>query len=110
MARRPPTEASSCSPACSVSADTRDAAWRSTSSTSRACSARIISRRWATVPPGASEAHDGCVRADDVGGAIDGNHFDFFVGAQDRWLPWEGLFATGSTFSAYLNHPACFGY
>lgn len=61
------------------------------------------------IPPGGTEPHDGCMRADDVGGAIDGNHFDFFSGTRARWLAWETIFPTGSSFTAWLDHPACYG-
>jgi hypothetical protein len=30
--------------------------------------------------------HDGCLRADDVGGGIDGMHIDWFVGLRDNYL------------------------
>jgi 3D (Asp-Asp-Asp) domain-containing protein len=61
------------------------------------------------VPPGGSMPHDGCMRADDTGGAIDGNHFDFFAGTRDRWLAWEDVFPTRSEFTAWINHERCFG-
>lgn len=60
------------------------------------------------VPPGSTEPHDGCLRADDVGGAIDGNHFDFFAGTRDRWLAWEEIFPTRTEFTAWIDHPRCF--
>jgi hypothetical protein len=37
-----------------------------------------------TLPSG--ETHDGCLRADDVGGGIDGTHIDWFVGLRDNYL------------------------
>lgn len=61
------------------------------------------------VPPGETEPHDGCMRADDVGGAIDGNHFDFFSGTRERWLAWEEIFPTRTEFTAWTDHPRCFG-
>lgn len=61
------------------------------------------------VPPGATAPHDGCLRADDVGGAIEGNHFDFFVGSRERWLAWERLLPTRSEFTAWVDHPRCYG-
>lgn len=61
------------------------------------------------VPPGETAPHDGCMRADDVGGAIDGNHFDFFSGTRARWLAWEAIFPTRSGFTAWINHERCFG-
>jgi hypothetical protein len=48
------------------------------------------------------------MRADDVGGAIDGNHFDFFVGPMSRYPAWEDIFPTRSTFTAHTGHPRCF--
>lgn len=60
------------------------------------------------IPPGASEPHDGCLRADDVGGAINGNHFDFFAGTRDRWRAWEMLLPTRSTLHAHADHPRCY--
>lgn len=60
------------------------------------------------VPPGETEPHDGCLSADDVGGAIDGNHFDFFSGTRARWLEWERIFPTRSEFTAFASHPDCF--
>lgn len=59
------------------------------------------------VPPGETTPHDGCLRADDTGGAIDGNHIDIFVGPQTSWSPWEALLPTRSTLHAYLDHPSC---
>ena len=61
-----------------------------------------------SVRPGGSEPHDGCMRADDVGGAIDGNHFDFFAGTRARWLQWEDSLPTRSTFHAWLDDPRCY--
>lgn len=61
------------------------------------------------VPPGAISPHDGCLRADDVGGAIEGNHFDFFAGTRQRWLAWEALLPTRSEFTAWIDHPRCYG-
>ncbi len=61
-----------------------------------------------TVPPGSTTPHDGCVRADDTGGAIDGNHFDFFSGTRARWLEWEAIFPTRSDFTAWMDHPRCY--
>lgn len=61
------------------------------------------------VPPGASRPHDGCVRADDVGGAVRGLHLDFFAGTRGRWQAWEQIFPTRSEFTVYLHHPRCLG-
>ena len=62
------------------------------------------------VPPGRSAPHTGCVRADDVGGAIKGAHFDFFAGTRGRWRSWERIFPTRSWFTAVLYHPRCYGF
>ncbi len=61
------------------------------------------------VAPGATEPHDGCLRADDVGGAIEGSHFDFFAGTRARWLEWEAIFPTRTEFTAWADHPRCYG-
>jgi 3D (Asp-Asp-Asp) domain-containing protein len=60
------------------------------------------------IPPGRSEPHDGCVRADDIGGAIKGNHIDFFAGTRQRWRAWERIFPTRSWFTVILFHPRCY--
>jgi 3D (Asp-Asp-Asp) domain-containing protein len=60
------------------------------------------------VPPGETEAHDGCLRADDTGGAITGNHFDFFSGTRARWLAWEDQLPTRSDLTAWLDDPRCY--
>lgn len=60
------------------------------------------------VPPGETTPHDGCLRADDTGGAIDGNHFDFFSGTRARWLAWETQLPTRSDLTAWLDHPRCY--
>lgn len=51
--------------------------------------------------------HDGCFRADDVGGAIRDNHFDFFAGTADMWRALEGIFPTGSNFTVYRDGERC---
>jgi len=51
--------------------------------------------------------HDGCFRADDVGGGIQGDHFDLFAGTYDMWQALEGLFPTSSTFDVYLDPGHC---
>ncbi|MBN1769785.1 MAG: hypothetical protein JXB32_00880 [Deltaproteobacteria bacterium] len=51
--------------------------------------------------------HDGCFRADDVGGAIDGNHFDFFAGTADMWRELERIFPTRSDFTVYRDGERC---
>ena len=61
------------------------------------------------VPPGETEPHDGCVRAEDTGGAIRGNHIDIFAGTRTLWRQWERIFRTRSRFTAWLDHPRCAG-
>jgi 3D (Asp-Asp-Asp) domain-containing protein len=51
--------------------------------------------------------HDGCFRADDVGGGIVGRHVDFFAGNQAMWRELEKLFPTRSRFQVYLDSPRC---
>lgn len=60
------------------------------------------------IPPGEATPHDGCLRADDVGGAIVGNHFDFFSGTRARWLEWETQLPTRTDFHAWIDHPRCY--
>ena len=60
------------------------------------------------IRPGTSEPHDGCLRADDVGGAIIGNHFDFFAGTRARWLEWEASLPTRSDLNAWVDDPRCY--
>lgn len=51
--------------------------------------------------------HDGCFRADDVGGAITGNHFDFFAGTAGMWRALERIFPTRSEFTVYRDGDRC---
>lgn len=52
--------------------------------------------------------HDGCFRADDVGGGIDGLHIDFFAGTTAMWTALEALFPSlEQEFAVYQNSPAC---
>ena len=51
--------------------------------------------------------HDGCFRADDVGGAIQGDHIDIFSGSKAMWQTLEGSFPTNTRFDAYVDTPAC---
>jgi 3D (Asp-Asp-Asp) domain-containing protein len=51
--------------------------------------------------------HDGCFRADDVGGAINGNHFDFFAGTPQMWQALEGIYPTRTDFEVYVDSPRC---
>lgn len=53
------------------------------------------------------EPHDGCFRADDVGGAIQGLHVDFFAGSRDMWQALEGIFPTRTEFVVYEDSPRC---
>jgi 3D (Asp-Asp-Asp) domain-containing protein len=62
------------------------------------------------VLPGETEPHDGCVRADDTGGAIRGSHFDFFAGTRERWQVWEGVRPTRSVYTVWVDHPRCYGW
>lgn len=52
-------------------------------------------------------AHDGCFRADDVGGAISGTHVDFFTGSPGMWQALEQIFPTRSEFVVYTDSPRC---
>ena len=51
--------------------------------------------------------HDGCFRADDVGGGIDGKHYDFFAGTPAMWQKLEGIYPTRTNFEVYANSPRC---
>ncbi len=51
--------------------------------------------------------HDGCFRADDVGGAIRNDHFDFFSGTRSMWLLLERRFRTRSRFHVYMDAARC---
>jgi 3D (Asp-Asp-Asp) domain-containing protein len=51
--------------------------------------------------------HDGCFRADDVGGAITGHHYDFFAGTAGMWQALEDIFPTHSTFTVYTDPGKC---
>jgi 3D (Asp-Asp-Asp) domain-containing protein len=51
--------------------------------------------------------HDGCFRADDVGGGIDGNHFDLFAGTPDMWRALEQIHPTRTEFTVYANSERC---
>ena len=52
-------------------------------------------------------SHDGCFRADDVGGAIQGGHIDIFAGSEAMWQALEGIFPTNSQFMATAGAPRC---
>lgn len=47
--------------------------------------------------PAAGQVHDGCVRADDVGGGVKGAHVDLFVGRRDAMASFAELHAHGIT-------------
>lgn len=51
--------------------------------------------------------HDGCFRADDVGGWIKGSHIDIFAGTRELWQRLEQDFPTGMRYTTYLDHPPC---
>lgn len=51
--------------------------------------------------------HDGCFRADDVGGAIISNHFDVFAAHPDLWRHLEGVLPTNSRLSTWVDTPKC---
>ncbi len=43
-----------------------------------------------TMPGNQGFVHDGCMVADDIGGGINGQHIDFFVGLRDHYLSLDG--------------------
>ncbi|MEC9441395.1 MAG: 3D domain-containing protein [Myxococcota bacterium] len=47
--------------------------------------------------------HDGCFRADDVGGAIVGDHFDVFAGTEEMHQALEGIFPTRTRLSTWVH-------
>lgn len=51
--------------------------------------------------------HDGCFRADDVGGWIKGQHIDIFTGTSAMRRALEGLLPTESRFEARAGGPRC---
>jgi 3D (Asp-Asp-Asp) domain-containing protein len=59
----------------------------------------------ASLPEGG--AHDGCLRADDVGGSIVGMHIDWFVGLEDNYLELDPL--VPETLNLYVDSPQCEG-
>ena len=50
--------------------------------------------------------HDGCLEADDIGGAIVGAHIDFFVAQKSSYLTLDGTLQRSSV-TAYLAPPRC---
>ncbi len=51
--------------------------------------------------------HDGCFRADDVGGGITGKHVDIFAGTKAMWRELEKIFPTRTNFTVYIDSPRC---
>jgi len=51
--------------------------------------------------------HDGCFRADDVGGAISGLHYDYFAATKGIWQALEKIHKTKSSFTVYKNPGRC---
>ena len=51
--------------------------------------------------------HDGCFRADDVGGAIKGKHFDFFSGTKAMWKALGAIHPTRKYLTVYKNAGRC---
>lgn len=57
--------------------------------------------------PGDAGMHDGCLRADDVGGGISGWHVDWFVGLREHYLALDAVVPEQLTL--YGDTPACAG-
>ncbi len=51
--------------------------------------------------------HDGCFRADDVGGGIKGKHVDMFTGSIAMYRELNKTFPTRTSFTVYKNSPRC---
>lgn len=51
--------------------------------------------------------HDGCFRADDVGGGIEGRHFDLFAGTPAMRRALEEIHPTRSDFRVFTNSGNC---
>lgn len=51
--------------------------------------------------------HDGCFRADDVGGGIEGNHFDLFAGTPAMRSALEKKYPTRTNFEVYRGASRC---
>jgi 3D (Asp-Asp-Asp) domain-containing protein len=51
--------------------------------------------------------HDGCFRADDVGGAVRGRHYDFFAGTRAMWRALEPIRPTRTSSKVYVDSPRC---
>jgi hypothetical protein len=59
------------------------------------------------VPLPEGGTHDGCLRADDVGGGIVGMHIDWFVGLEASYLALDPV--VPETLELYLDSPQCTG-
>jgi len=51
--------------------------------------------------------HDGCFRADDIGGWIKDDHFDFFSGTKGMYKILNSIFPTKSKFNTFENGEKC---
>lgn len=51
--------------------------------------------------------HDGCFRADDVGGGIKGKHVDIFAGSIAMYRELNRTFPTRTSFTVYKDSPRC---
>ncbi len=51
--------------------------------------------------------HDGCFRADDVGGAIEDDHIDIMAGSTELWKHMETVYPTRSTLNAFTGVRKC---
>ena len=52
--------------------------------------------------------HDGCFRADDVGGAIKGKHYDYFAGTKAMYQTLsKGALASGKNLTVHKNAGKC---
>ncbi len=51
--------------------------------------------------------HDGCFRADDVGGGIQGKHVDIFAGSRAMYQELNRTFPTRTSFVVYKDSPRC---
>lgn len=51
--------------------------------------------------------HDGCFRADDIGGWIKNDHFDFFSGTKEMWLYFEKIIPTKKRMTVRIDAGRC---
>lgn len=51
--------------------------------------------------------HDGCFIAGDVGGWINGYHYDFFAGTRELWQELEDIRPTRTYSTVYINADRC---